>query len=87
MSTITHQVVIEYPESLPDLLQESKEQFEQEMRLAMALKMFEMKRLSSGQAAQLAGQDRVSFLLSLHRYGVPMIDLTDEELAKDVQNA
>jgi predicted HTH domain antitoxin len=87
MNTMTRQFVMEYPESMPDVLQESKEQFEQEIRLAMALKMFEMKRLSSGQAAQLAGQERVPFLLSLHRYGIPMIDLTDDELEGDVQNA
>jgi predicted HTH domain antitoxin len=87
MKTMTRQVVIEYPESMPDVLQESKEQFEQEIRLAMALKMFEMKRLSSGQAAQLAGQERVPFLLSLHRYGIPMIDLADDELEEDVSNA
>jgi len=46
----------------------------------MAVKLFEMKRISSGVAAQLAGIDRVSFLLNLHRYGVPMIDLTEAEL-------
>ena len=87
MSTMTRQVTIEYPESMPDVLQESKAEFEQEMRLAMALKMFEMKRLSSGQAAQLAGLERVPFLLSLHRYGIAMIDLADDELERDVKNA
>ena len=34
-------------------------------------------------AAQLAGMDRVPFLLSLHRYGVAMIDLDEEELLKE----
>ena len=46
-----------------------------------------MKRLSSGMAAALAGTDRVSFLLQLHRYGVPTIDLTEEELLSDIENA
>jgi len=31
--------------------------------------------------------DRVSFLLNLHRYGVAMIDLEEEELFSDLQNA
>jgi len=53
----------------------------------MAVKLFEMKRLSSGMAAALVGIDRVSFLLSLHRYGVPMIDLTEAELLSDLENA
>lgn len=49
----------------------------------MAVKLFEMKRLSSGMAAALVGIDRVSFLLNLNRYGVAMIDLTEEELLSD----
>lgn len=49
----------------------------------MAIKLFEMKRLSSGQAATLVGTDRVSFLLNLHRYEVAMIDLSEEELLSD----
>ncbi|MEA5582688.1 UPF0175 family protein [Nodularia harveyana UHCC-0300] len=81
------QLKIEYPETLPDALQQTREEFEQEAKMAMAVKLFEMKRISSGLAAQLAGIDRVSFLLNLHRYGVAMIDLTQEELLSDLNNA
>lgn len=81
------QLVVEYPSSLPDVLQETPEQFEQEARMAMVVKLFEMKRLSSGMAAELIGMDRVSFLLNLHRYGVPMIDLDETELLSDMNNA
>ena len=55
--------------------------------MAMAVKLFEMKRLSSGMAASLAGMDRVSFLLNLHRFGVAMIDIEQGELTTDLQNA
>jgi predicted HTH domain antitoxin len=55
--------------------------------MAMAVKLFEMKRLSSGMAAKLAGMPRVTFLLSLHRYGVAMIDLDEDELREDLSNA
>ncbi len=55
--------------------------------MAMAVKLFEMKRLSSGMAASLVGMDRVSFLLDLHRYGVAMIDLEEEELLSDLEHA
>ena len=80
-------VVIEYPESLPDALHQTPDQFEHEAKMAMAVKLFEMKRLSSGQAAQLVGIDRVSFLLQLHNYGVAMIDLDDRVLSEDLRNA
>lgn len=81
------QITIDYPETLPDALQQTREEFEQEAKWAMAAKLFEMKRLSSGMAAALVGTDRVSFLLNLHRYGVAMIDLTEAELLSDLENA
>ena len=82
-----NQLNIEYPQNLPDILQTTKKAFEEEARMAMAVKLFEMKRLSSGMAATLAGLDRVNFLLNLHRFNVPMIDLEEDELLSDMQNA
>jgi predicted HTH domain antitoxin len=75
-----NQFNVEYPQNLPDLLQMTKQAFEDEARMAMAVKLFELKRLSSGMAAELAGCGRVAFLLGLHRFNVPMIDLDEEEL-------
>ncbi|HIK04075.1 MAG TPA: UPF0175 family protein [Trichormus sp. M33_DOE_039] len=81
------QLKIDYPATLPDALQKTREQFEQEAKWAMVVKLFEMKRLSSGMAAELLSIDRVSFLLNLHHYGVAMIDLTEDELLTDLENA
>lgn len=81
------QMQVEYPENFPDVLAETRQEFELEAKLAMAAKLFEMKRLSSGQAAQMLGMDRVEFLLALHRVGTPAINLTEEELLSDIRNA
>ncbi len=81
------QLMVNFPDTLPDLLQETKEQFAFEAKMALAVKLFEMKRISSGMAASLVGIPRTSFLLNLHKYGVPMIDLDEDELLSDVKNA
>lgn len=81
------QLTIEYPDTFPDALGRTREQFEQEAKWAMAVKLFELQRLSSGMAAALIGVDRVTFLLKLGDYGVPMIDLSEAELLSDVANA
>ncbi|MGD0884442.1 MAG: UPF0175 family protein [Thermodesulfovibrionales bacterium] len=39
-----------------------------------------MGRLTSGQAAELAGIPRVAFLLSCQRYGTPTVEWDQEEL-------
>jgi len=84
---MSHRITIDYPETLPDALHESAAQFEQEARMAMAVKLFELKRLSSGMAAALAGMDRVTFLLQLPRFGVAAINYEASELPSDVANA
>ena len=81
------QLLVEVPNHLPDAAQCTPQQFMQEAKLAMAVKLFEMKRLSSGMAASLIGISRVQFLSEIHRFGVPMIDLNESELAQDLLNA
>jgi predicted HTH domain antitoxin len=58
-----------------------------ELRLAAAVKLYELGRLSSGAAAQLAGVPKPVFLAKLAEYGVPTFRATELELAHDVENA
>lgn len=81
------QLTINYPENFPDAIGKTREQFEQEAKWAMAIKLFELKQLSSGMAAALIGVERVTFLLKLNDYGVSMIDLSEEELLSNLNNA
>ncbi len=81
------QIVVDVPSHYLDAMHRAPEDFAQEAKLAMAAKLFEMKRLSSGMAAQLIGMDRMTFLAQLQRFGVPVIDLESDELAADMANA
>ena len=76
-------LAIQYDDSLLTALNESQSDFENEARKAMALKLFELGRLTSGQAAQMAGMTRVDFLLESPRYGSPSVIWDDEELVRE----
>ncbi len=55
-----------------------------ELRLAAAVKLFELGRLSSGAAAELAGLHRMAFLDRLKDFDVAAVELTAEDLRHDV---
>jgi predicted HTH domain antitoxin len=55
------------------------------LRLAAAVKLFELGKLSSGAAAELAGIHRVEFLERLRDYGVAAIQGTAEDLQHDLE--
>ncbi len=82
-----NQLSIQYPQNWLDALQLTQKSFEEEAKMAMGAKLFEMKRLSSGMAARLVGVPRVIFLLNLRQFNVPMIDLDEDELLTDIENA
>ncbi|MBL7202444.1 MAG: UPF0175 family protein [Anaerolineae bacterium] len=63
------------------------EEVGQTLRMAAAVKFFELGRLSSGAAARLAGVPRVVFLSRLADYGVNTFDLTEEQLEKETRLA
>jgi predicted HTH domain antitoxin len=50
------------------------------MRVLTAVKLYEMGRLTSGSAAELAGMSRVEFLLNLRKYKVFPLQAELEEL-------
>ncbi len=81
---MSHTLSLEYLENLPDALHMSRAEFEQEARLAMAAKLFETGKLTSGQAARLVGMARVAFLSELGRLGVSAIQVEADELAQDL---
>ncbi len=78
---------IPIPDDLLQMFKMSDEEFAQEVRMLLAAKLYEMGKVTAGIAAKIAGVDRLTFLSLLSRYGVPAINLRDEEVCYEIEAA
>ncbi len=83
----TNVLTIPYPQELLLSIKENPAEFETEARLLLAVKLYELGRVSTGMAARLAGMSRVAFMFALNRFGLSPIGLEPGELAEDLANA
>jgi predicted HTH domain antitoxin len=85
------ELVLTYPDDLGQAVQLTADELSAQLRLMAALKMFELGKLSSGKAAELAGLSRREFFEACGRYRVSIYNYPDEaieaELRADVQAA
>lgn len=82
-----HALTIPYSDDLLLSLKQNPEEFEAEARVLLAVKLYELGRLTTGRAAELAGVGRVEFMFLLGRFGLSPIGVDPDELQQDLANA
>ncbi|MGC9399423.1 MAG: UPF0175 family protein [Anaerolineae bacterium] len=81
-----NETTVNYLDNLAQDVRTTPAELEAEVRLRAALKMFELGKLSSGKAAELAGLSRVAFLEACGRYHVSIFNYADEDVESEMQS-
>ncbi len=84
---MTEQIILEIPSESLLSLKLMPDEMAQELRLAAAMKLYELGRLSTGAAATLAGIPKPLFLTKLVDYGIDSFDLTDDSFGLETRLA
>ena len=79
------EIMLSVPDEALSAMKTTPEQFGGELRLAGAVKLYEIGRLSSGAAAQVAGIPRPVFLTKLADFGVDTFRMTEEDFRQETR--
>jgi predicted HTH domain antitoxin len=77
------QMMIDMPEEALAALRKDPASFAKEMRLAAAVKWYELGLLSQGRAARVAALSRAEFIDALGRFGVTPFQYGAEEILEE----
>jgi predicted HTH domain antitoxin len=81
------QLTIDMPEGALATLHQDPQEFAHALRLAAAVKWYEMRRVSQGRAAEIAGVSRSAFLAALGQFGVSPFQEDAAEILEEATRA
>ena len=79
-----YQLTFELPDDVFSALRKKPEDFLKELRLAAAVKWYEMGVISQEKAAEIAGVSRQAFIESLAKFNVSPFQYDEEELEEEL---
>ena len=82
----TAEIHFEIPEDILYSLNQDKEEFTKQSRLLTAIQLFKNHKLSSGQAAIIAGITKFQFWMELGKLKIPLIDYNPKELEEELKS-
>ena len=78
------QVSIDFADNVFSAIRKSPDEFVQEMRLAAAIKWYELEMISQSKASEIANVSRQEFITALNRYNVSPVQQSIDDLKKEL---
>lgn len=81
-----HTLSLPYPDDLLITSGKSPSELEAELTFLLAVKLFELRRLSLGKAAEFCNMDKLRFMYELGRLQIPVINLDNDQIADELND-
>jgi predicted HTH domain antitoxin len=75
-----------YPDDLLITSGKSPQELESELLFLLAVKLFELRKLSLGKAANFCQMNKLQFMYELGRLKIPVINLYDDQIADELRD-
>jgi len=80
-------LTMEFPESVFSAIQADPQEFSRQMRIAAAVKWYELGRVSQNKGAEIAGLSRTQFIDALSQSKVSPLQITPDSLDQELADA
>lgn len=81
----TTELLFSVPEDILYTLNETKHEFINNMKFFTAMELYKLRKLSMGKASELAGINKIDFMLEIGKYGIPVINYDPEDFQNEVE--
>jgi len=76
-------ITIDFPGDIFLALNESESDLKKRIKLALAIQLYELQKLTIGKAAQLSGHSRLEFETELSKNKISISNLTQDDILND----
>jgi len=80
-------ILLDIPDASLSITKERPDEFARSLRIAAAVKWYELGRISQSKAAELIGCSRIELFNHLREYDVSMIQLTTGDLEQELADS
>ena len=77
-------ITMEIPDTSLSITRERPEAFARSLRIAAAVKWYELGRISQSKAAELIGCNRIELFNHLREYGVSFLQVNEDDLEREL---
>jgi predicted HTH domain antitoxin len=84
-SMYTQSITIDFPSDILLTLNENETELKHDIKVSLALRLYNLQKITIGKAAEIAGLSRLDFETLLSDNGIAISNLTIDDVLKDIQ--